>query len=173
MINLLKKLILMSLLTVYSYAYTPKQVEVANIVYQEWSKIKIRGNTFQSTGVAICLTESSLGRSVLGDIGLKVTDASIGIMQLRIDTTRFMATKYRELEFINNMSDTHLVNFLIRNREWNARIAGLYFKWCYENYKTYFKAVSLYNGGLKNVKYYNKVIKNRANLRNLINQIKD
>jgi hypothetical protein len=112
--------------------------------------------------MAICMTESSCGRINIGDKhllknGLK--QASYGIMQVRLETARFMAKKFKLLD-VDNMNDIKLIDKLMHNNFFNARMGVMYIIWCSNNSKSYFETVSRYNGGKVNHPYYNRVMKN-------------
>lgn len=121
-----------------------------------------KGRTFEYTAMAICMTETSGGKINIGDTkllknGLK--QASYGIMQVRLKTARFMAKKLRLLD-IDNMSDVQLIDKLMNNTLFNARIGILYIVWCSNTSSSYFETVSRYNGGKVNHPYFNRVQKN-------------
>jgi hypothetical protein len=168
----MKKLIIGFAITTSLFAFSPKQKEIAEIVYNEWSEVEINGEIYPATGVAICKTETWFGTQLLGDMDKNVLEASLGIMQVRIPTARLVSRVYDELAFLSELSDRQLVNRLIIDHKLNAKVAAYYFKWCFERYKTYFKSVSAYNGGLKNTPYYNRVMKNRKITKSLIKEIK-
>lgn len=123
-----------------------------------------KGETFENTLSAICLTESSGGRDVIGDFkkGLPITKASLGPMQIQIQTAKFMARTYKDLNWVKKMSDSRLANKLIVDLKFSATVAAYYMKWLSDYRKTYYCAVSGYNGGLSNRPYYKRVKKNLA-----------
>ncbi len=121
-----------------------------------------KGRTFEHTAMAICMTETSGGKINIGDTkllknGLK--QASYGIMQVRLKTARFMAKKFRLLD-VDNMSDVQLIDKLMNNTLFNARIGIMYIVWCSNTSNSYFETVSRYNGGKVNHPYFNRVQKN-------------
>ena len=168
----MKKLIIGFAITTSLFAFSTKQKHIAEIVYKQWDLVEINGRKYPSTGVAICKTETTLGKQLIGDMDKNVLEASLGIMQVRISTVRFVSRVYDELGFLSELSDRQLVNRLIIDHKLNAKIAAYYFKWCFERYGSYFKAISSYNGGLKNTPYYNRVMKNRKITKSLIKEIK-
>ena len=168
----MKKLIIGLALTSSLFGFSPKQKEIARIIYQEWSKVEIHGKSYPSWGVAIGCTESSLGANLIGDMDSQVVDASLGIMQNRIKTVRFMAEKFKELAWLNKLSDKQLVNQMLTNHRLNVRINAYFFKWNFETYGSHRAAVSCQNGGKNNVPYINRVKKNLKRVRTLIKEIK-
>ncbi|HHD77682.1 MAG TPA: hypothetical protein ENK97_02745, partial [Campylobacteraceae bacterium] len=110
-------------------------------------------------GMAICLAETSGGKVKWGDKQLLrrgIKQASYGIMQVRLQTARFVAKKYNLLD-IRMMSDTQIITKMMHDTIFNAKIAVLYLVYLSDSSKSYFEAVSRYNGGRVNYPYYNKV----------------
>jgi len=121
-----------------------------------------KGRTFEDTAMAICLTETSGGKLNFGDAQLLkkgIKKASYGIMQVRLDTARFVAKEFKLFD-IQNMSDLQLIQKMMHNNLFNAKIGVLYIVWCSNHSKSYFETVSRYNGGRVNHPYYNRVQKN-------------
>jgi len=168
----MKKLIIGFAITTSLFAFSPKQKEIAKIIHQEWSGVEIHGKIYPSWGIAIGLTESSLGANLIGDMDSQVIDASLGIMQNRIKTVRFMAEKFKELAWLNKLSDKQLVNLMLTNHRLNAKVNAYFFKWNFETYGSHEAAVSCQNGGKNNVPYINRVKKNLKLVRPLIKEIK-
>lgn len=165
------KLLTYILLTSSLFALSQKQIDTLQAVRDVAKTIPDKkGETFENTLSAICLTESSGGINMIGDFkkGTSVTKASIGAMQIQTRTARFMATTYKELNWINKMSDIKIVNRLIRDIEFSAIIAAYYMKWLSDYRKTYYSAVSGYNGGLSNWKYYKRVKRNMITVKGLV-----
>lgn len=172
----MKKILIGLLLTASLYSYSPKQKQIAEIVWDEWSKIEVAGKHFQSTGVAIAFTESSFAKNLIGDLKHTVTKASLGVMQNQCETTRFMGRIFEELSFINRLSDRQLINKLLVDHRFNARVAAYYFKWNYERFNSYKLGVAAHNGlpkGKMNWPYYNRVMKNKHELRGLLKELKE
>lgn len=130
-----------------------------------------QGETFESTAMAICLTETSAGLMKVGDIGKdpNIFNASLGIMQVRLETAKFLAQKLNWQEVLQ-MSDVKLVNKLLGDDEFNATVAVRFIVWLneYTNYN-YFRTVSRYNGGNYNRPYYYRVMKNMDLIRKKTN----
>jgi hypothetical protein len=126
------------------------------------------GETFEYTAMAICLTETSAGVFKVGDIGKdpNIFKASLGIMQVRLETARFIAEKLKLTE-IQKMSDVVLVNRLLSDDRFNIYVAVQYLVWLNDFTKNYFRSVSRYNGGNFNHTYYNKVIRNMRIIQNI------
>lgn len=126
-----------------------------------------KGETFERTAMSICLTETNAGRVRLGDLGSKpnILNSSLGIMQVRLQTARFIAKKLH-LKEIEDMSDVQLVGKLLGDDEFNVTIAVRYLVWLSEHTRSYFQMVSRYNGGNVNHPYYKKVVKNIQKIKN-------
>jgi soluble lytic murein transglycosylase-like protein len=128
------------------------------------------GETFENTAMAIALTETSAGVFKVGDIGKdpNILKASLGIMQVRLQTARFLADKL-EWKEVQEMSDVKLVNKLLGDDKFNVTMAVKYIVWLNEYTKhNYFRTVSRYNGGNYNRPYYSRVMKNMALIRRTI-----
>ncbi len=120
------------------------------------------GRTFEDTAMAICMTETSGGKVNFGDKQLLkrgIKKGSYGIMQVRLATARLVAKAFK-LREIQNMSDLELIQNMMYNNLFNAKIGVLYIVWCSNHSKSYFETVSRYNGGRVNHRYFNKVKKN-------------
>lgn len=140
----------------------PKQIErlqlVKEIALQYPNK---KGETFENTAMSICLTETHAGRVKIGDLkkNSHVFNASLGIMQVRLETARFIGNKLKIKE-INELDDVELVNKLLGDDAFNAMVAIRYLVWLSDHTQDYFKTISRYNGGNTNYPYYNRVMKN-------------
>jgi hypothetical protein len=129
---------------------------VKNVALQYPNK---KGETLEETAMAICLAETSGGKVRWGDKQLLrkgIKKASYGIMQVRLATARFVAKKYNLLD-VKMMSDTQLITKMMNDPIFNAKIAVLYLVYLSDSSKSYFEAVSRYNGGRVNYPYYNKI----------------
>lgn len=145
---------------------TQKQAQTLELVYEIARKYPDKtGETFEKTVMAICLTETSASVHRIGDLGKNpnVFTASLGIMQVRLETARFIAKKLHR-EDVLAMDDTVLVQKLLSDDIFNATIAIQYFVWLRNHTGSYFRAVSRYNGGNKNTAYYNRVMRNMRNV---------
>lgn len=161
----------LSFVTSTLFALTQKQIDTIQAVRDVARTIPDKkGETYEDTLSAICLTESSAGRDMIGDFkkGTSVTKASLGAMQIQARTARFMARTYKELHWVNELSDFKIVNKLISDIKFSATIAAYYMKWLNDYRKTYYSAVSGYNGGLSNWKYYKRVKKNLRYVKQLV-----
>jgi hypothetical protein len=121
------------------------------------------GITFEDTAMAICMVESDCGRINFGDKqllkkGLK--RASYGVMQVQLQTAKFVIKHYNLMERL--LSDVELIEKMMKDSAFNAKISVLYIVWLSEHSKSYFEMVSRYNGGKVNHPYYNKVKKQKA-----------
>ena len=129
---------------------------VKNIALQYPNK---RGETLEDTAMAVCLAETNGGKVNWGDKQLLrrgIKKASYGIMQVRLATARFVARRYNLVD-VRFMSDTQLITRMMNDPLFNARIAVLYLVYLSDTSKSYFEAVSRYNGGHVNHPYYNKI----------------
>jgi len=126
------------------------------------------GKSFEKTAMAICMAETGCGKSRLGDTKLLrygIKKASYGIMQVRLETARFVGKVYK-LYDVKLYSDTQLIERLINDIGFNAKIAILYLNYLSEHSKSYFEMVSRYNGGRVNHPYFNKIQKYKKFLAN-------
>ncbi len=131
---------------------------VKNIALQYPTK---SGKTLEHTAMAICMAETYGGKVKWGDKQLLksgIKKASYGVMQVRLQTARFVAKAYN-LYDVKLMSDTQLITKMMHQSAFNAKIAVLYLVWLHDHSHSYFEAVSRYNGGHANHPYYNKVQK--------------
>jgi len=172
--NLLRTVILFGLFigSLSAATFTDKQIETLKMVREVALQYpNSAGETFESTAMAICLTETSAGVFKIGDIGKdpNIFNASLGIMQVRLETARFLANKLNWTEVIN-MSDVKLVNKLLGDDKFNATMAVKFLVWL-NNYTKhdYFRTVSRYNGGNYNHPYYGRVMKNMDLIRRKAN----
>jgi hypothetical protein len=120
------------------------------------------GKTFEKTAMAICMTETGCGKQNFGDKQLLrkgIKKASYGVMQVRLSTARFVAKVY-SLYDVHMMSDVELIEKMMKDSAFNAKIAVLYINWLSDHSKSYFEMVSRYNGGRVNYPYYNRVKRN-------------
>ena len=148
--------------SVFAKELSKKQIETLKTVKEVALKYPNKhGETFEKTAMAICLSETSAGAMKIGDIGKNpnIFKASLGIMQVRLQTARFIA-KTLDLKDVKNMSDIKLVNRLLSDDRFNIRIAVQFLVWLNDQTSSYFRTVSRYNGGNHNKKYYYKVMKN-------------
>ena len=159
----MKILILSLLLVCYTHALNFKQKLILKTVKNVASHYPDnKGQTFEDTAMAICMTETSGGKLNFGDAQLLkkgIKKASYGIMQVRLGTARFVAKEFK-LRSIQGMSDLQLIKKMMHNNLFNAKIGVLYIVWCSNHSKSYFETVSRYNGGRVNYPYYNRVQKN-------------
>jgi hypothetical protein len=174
------KLFLLTLIVTNSFSdiLNDRQKNVLNTVREVARTMPdITGETYENTIAAICLTESSAGKEVIGDLKPgkdSVLKASLGVLQVQIGTARYVSKKVKSLAFIKNWSDKKLANKLLTDVRFSAKIALNYFlinknRFYIRGYKdSYFKAISLYNGGLKNYPYYKRVKKNYKLVEKLI-----
>ena len=121
-----------------------------------------KGKTLEHSAMAICLSETSAGKSRFGDKQLLkngIKNASYGIMQVRLQTAKFVAKIYK-LKDIVFFSDVLLIKKMMKDDAFGIRMGVLYLVWLSNTSKNHFETISRYNGGKVNHPYYNKVMKN-------------
>jgi hypothetical protein len=152
------------MLTISLFALSKKQLFILQEVRDVAKNIPDkRGETYENTLSAICLTESSAGRDLIGDFKMKkITKASLGAMQIQVRTVRFMARSFKELASINKLSDMEIAQRLIQDVRFSAEISAYYMVWLNNSRPTFYSAVSGYNGGMENWPYYKRVMKRLA-----------
>ncbi len=157
----------LSISSIHASTLKPGQIKklklVKNVALKYPNK---KGKTLEKTAMSICLTETSAGLIKIGDIKRKnpnILKSSLGIMQVRMQTARFIAKKLK-LKDVQKLNDVELMNKLLGDDEFNARIAIQYLVWLSNRTKNHFTAVSRYNGGNVNRPYYNRVMKNMKKL---------
>ncbi len=130
------------------------------------------GETYENTLSAICLTESSAGKNIIGDHkkGRAMTKASLGAMQIRIATARYIAKQTPSLTWLSSYSDEQLAHRLLTDVRLSAKIAAHYIIILKHSRSDYIKVVSGYNGGMLNRPYYARVMKNMRLVRSLIKE---
>ena len=163
----------LSFVTSTLFALSQKQIDILQAVRDVARTIPDKsGETYEDTLSAICLTESSAGRDMIGDFkkGTSVTKASLGAMQIQASTARFMARTYPELAWVNELSDFKIVNNLISDIKFSAMIAAYYMRWLNDYRDSYYSAVSGYNGGISNWPYYKRVKKNLGYVKKLVKE---
>ena len=128
-----------------------------------------KGETFEDTLSAICLTESSAGLKLIGDFKKhrNIRRASLGIMQIQVDTARFVSSQYKSLKWVLKLNDRDLINKLLLDTKFSANIAAHYIRWLSDRTKRYYNMVSKYTGIKSNRGYYNRVMRNIKIVRNL------
>jgi hypothetical protein len=143
--------------------FKPEQINTLALVKEIALRYPDKNNeTFAKTAMAICQTETSSGVFKVGDIGKdpNIFKASLGVMQVRLQTARFVAQKL-DLQEIKSMSDVKLVNKLLSDDRFNIEVAVQFIVWLSNNTNhDYFRTVSRYNGGNSNHAYYNRVMRN-------------
>lgn len=129
-----------------------------------------KGESYPNTIAAICMTESSCGINMVGDLEVKKGKfyASLGALQIRVPTARYLSSIFpKKLKELHSMTDVTLRKKLLTDIKLSAKIASLYIVHLSNKRKSYFKAVSGYNGGVYNYKYFNKVMKWNKELKKL------
>jgi soluble lytic murein transglycosylase-like protein len=67
--------------------------------------------------------------------------------------------KFKRLKFVRKLSNYQLVNKLVTDVKFSALIAAHYLVWLRDTRKNYYHAISGYNGGYRNWRYYSRVKK--------------
>lgn len=130
------------------------------------------GETYENTLSAICLTESSGGVHLLGDIqkGTDITKASLGALQIQIATAKHIAKLTPSLRHLLKLSDEKLATLLLTDVKTSTKIAAHLLVRLKHSRKKYFNMVSGYNGGYSNAPYYKRVKKNLSLVYKLVKQ---
>ncbi|MDD4855109.1 MAG: transglycosylase SLT domain-containing protein [Sulfuricurvum sp.] len=150
---------------------SPKQLNVLQTVRDVAKSIPDKhGKTYENTLSAICITESSAGKNTIGDFHNKksITKASLGPMQVRVSTARHVSQNIKNLSWLNKLSDIQLAARLLGDTRLSAKVAAYYVVLLHNQRNSPFNAVSGYNGGMNNPTYYNKVMKNKAVVAQLV-----
>jgi len=151
------------LLTLQVFALTPEQLKVLQTVRDVARTIPdYKGETYENTLAAICLTESSAGKNIIGDFkkGIIITKASLGTMQIQVATARYVAKRVETLAWIKKLSDAQIANKLLTDVKTSAQVSAYYLTILKKSRKHYFNMVSGYNGGMSNNPYFKRVMKN-------------
>ena len=167
----MRLLIVLLALSISLFAVSEKQLSVLQTVRDVARTIPDHsGETYENTLSAICLTESSAGKNLIGDFkkGVVITRASLGVLQIQVATARFISTRTDVLSWLNKLSDSQIANKLLSDVELSARIAAHYLVLLSKARGEYFKMVSGYNGGMTNHPYYARVMKNMELVKKLI-----
>lgn len=154
---------LILLLNLQIFALSPEQLKVLQTVRDVARSVPDHnGETYENTLAAICLTESSAGKNIIGDFkkDIVITKASLGTMQIQVATARYTSKKIEELSWIDKLSDAQIANKLLTDVKVSAQISAYYLTILKKSRKNYFNMVSGYNGGMSNNPYYKRVIKN-------------
>lgn len=142
---------------------TPEQLVTLQSVRDAAKKIPdYRGTTYENTLSAICLTESSAGVHVVGDIkrGKSLIKASLGAMQIKVSTAKHIAKLTPSLHYLLKFSDQKIATILLTDLKTSVTIAAHYLVRLKKSRKKYFHMISGYNGGWDNKPYYSRVMKN-------------
>lgn len=166
----MKRIVLLFLLPFSLFAISKEQLHNLQIVRDVAKSIPDKyGETYENTLSAICLTESSAGKNIIGDAAhTPLTKASLGVMQIQVATARFIAKRTDSLHWLNQKNDAQIAALLLQDIELSARIAAHYIVLLKHARKAYMKVVSGYNGGMVNWRYYNRVMKNMKFVQKLI-----
>lgn len=166
-------LILLLAVTLFGNAdkMTPQQLHVLQTVRDVAKNIPDKnGKTYENTLSAICITESSAGKDNIGDCHNKqsITKASLGPLQVRVATARHVSQSVKKLNWLNKLTDIQLASRLLGDTRLSAKVATYYVVLLHNSRKNSFNAVSGYNGGMVNHTYYNKVMKNKVLVAQLV-----
>jgi len=174
----MKKIFLIAILSSYLYSFNDFQLKTLQMVMNKAREHKaFNKERFPKTLAAICLSEStagkleSKGKHTITDLDKKnrkdITKASLGVMQIRIETAKDMI-KFYNLKYLKNLSDKELAERLLNDINASTEIATLYFITNFNYYKNFYVAISRYNGGTRNKKYVLKVLKNLKIINKLV-----
>ena len=158
--------------TVQAIELDKSQEKLAKQIYKIGKTFKTNdGMTIENTLTAISLRESSLGKFIVGD-KLKngnfkpIEEMSLGAFQIRLGTAKDVIRNNNLYEYNYLLkSDAKLVNRLLTDVEFSAKISAHYFIKNYNEalrrnmWNPYFRAVSRHNGGWTNNRYYKHFLK--------------
>lgn len=172
------KIILLALVVTTSlFALSQEQKDLAKKIYEvALTAPNSKGETYEETLIRIAITESSLGVNLLGDYkkGQDITEASLGIFQFQMSTVRLLQRKYpNELGWMKNRSDRYLAQKLLKDIDFNIVLAIFNIHRLSESRLTngsYYRMVSQWNGGIKNTKYYKRVLSYKDLVKKLIKE---
>jgi hypothetical protein len=160
---ILKTIIFLYLFTQSLLAVSEEQLKTLQIVRDVARQIPdSHGETYENTLSAICLTESSAGRDLIGDFkkNTSITKASLGAMQIQVATAKYVANHVQSLSWLIDRTDAYIANQLVTNLKLSVQIAAHYLVILKERRGVYFNVVSGYNGGYTNHRYFAKVMHN-------------
>lgn len=150
---------------------TDKQLHVLQTVRDVAKSIPDKnGKTYENIVSAICITESSAGDHTIGDFHKQksLTKASLGAMQMKVSTARHVSQYVKTLHWINKLNDMQLAARLLGDTKLGAKIAAHYVVLLHNSRGNSFNAISGYNGGMNNPKYYNKIMQNKEVVAHLV-----
>jgi len=153
------------------FALSPEQLKTLQEVRDVAKTIPDKyGETYENTISAICLTESSAGKNIIGDFhkGVDITKASLGVMQVQVATAKHVAKYRKNFSFLKFKTDAEIANILLTDVKLSARIAATYLVMLVNARPTYYNAVSGYNGGMNNWPYYKRVSRHLALVKKLV-----
>lgn len=155
----------------FADAVTPEQIATLQTVRDVARTIPDgEGETYENTLSAICLTESSAGKNIIGDFraGVEITKASLGAMQVQVATARYVSRRVEALAWLNDRTDKQIANYLLTDLRISAQIAAHYLVILKDRRHDYMKAVSGYNGGIENWPYFIRVMENMKLVKRLV-----
>lgn len=167
----LKILSTLFLLFISLFAVSSEQLQVLQTVRDVARTIPDKsGETYEDTLSAICLTESSAGKNLIGDFksGVMITKASLGVLQIQVATARYVSKRVPSLQWLLELNDAQIANKLLSDIELSARIAANYLVILKHSRGKYLNMVSGYNGGMTNRPYFNRVMKNMELVKKLL-----
>ena len=170
-VYLIRFFLLISLVSFQLFALSSEQLKVLQTIRDVARTIPdYTGETYENTLAAICLTESSAGKNIIGDFkkGIVITKASLGSMQIQVATARYISKRVKDLSWINKLSDAQIANKLLTDIKVSAQISAYYLTILKKSRKHYFNVISGYNGGMNNSPYYNRVMKNMTLLKKYV-----
>ena len=167
------KLLLAFLLVSNSYAKSPLSTEQENILQKAYNIgkqiVADNGTTFEWAAAGITFTESSAGKNIIGDESYtkNIREASLGSMQVRLATAKWVIKKDKLMNRYFNFlladnKEKRLITLLLTDIQFSAMIGITYVKMNYNSalrrkfQRPYFYAISRYNGGSHNYKYYHR-----------------
>ena len=180
---MLNKVSIILIFITFSYnlfGFDETQLRLAEKIYNIGKTFKTNdGMTIEKTLTAISLRESSLGKFVLGDKKENgefkpLKEMSLGPFQIRVVTAKEIIEDNQLEDYYKYLdNDTALINRLITDVEFGAKLSAYYF---IKNYnealrrgmsRPYFRAISRHNGGWNNTPYFKALMKNLRMVRRL------
>lgn len=175
----MKEIFIILIFITSTFAISTEQKQLAEQIYKiALTAPNKKGQTYEETLIRIAITESSLGVNLLGDYkkGRDITEASLGIFQFQMGTVRLLVKKYpKQLGWMKTRSDRYIAQKLLKDIDFNIILAILNIHRISESRLTrgsYFRTVSQWNGGIRNIKYYKRVLSHKELVKKLIKDFK-
>jgi len=143
----------------FSFVFGLSQKQV--YVVMKIKKIAREFTRYPTTIAAQSIVESSAGMFRVGDDGV-----SLGVLHIQVPTVRFIASVDCALSWTDKLSDYQIALKLLSDDQFSVEVASRHLNY-YMDRVGYFKAVSIYNGGWNNKRYFGKVMKAKKQVNRL------